>query len=1106
MKGFFFHSLKEEEPMDNYYPLIKNFAQASGPSPWQLDRFDVATKLLRILDNPDLVFQARFGCCGEVAFLRAWLLHDPITVANFAIQLFNTGSSHMNKYQADAASTLLQSTYIKDNPGDTITSAVWMICGALADAECDFVSKFSGDPSEDDQLGTMATEVARWMENSCIYDKVEHNLCAFNNTTANILTIFVDVLTGIPLPNFYDSQTIDGACNLGPDPHNDIILAINSNMLRHLISCDPPMNIPPFTGGLEKWYANHWVMLEKPIENLGSNQYRLTIWTWGNLYTIVLSGDVFNDNYFGAIHGHAPISRRKITPKPLGATDLTSEVDAWYSQQKTLEVNWVNHNPNTEWFDIDDVVGSKTVGHSWDILQSQPHFSAPIPDLADPHSHFYRVASYNAWGTSPDDIEPASTLSSSVSPICRTETGHFHISYYAYPSYNQIRDGDSHNGVEVKSADGLVLGHGYSDGRMEIIVDGGTQQIHLELNTPDYIEAIAITLEYCYANSLCRGSNLKTEVTIQKGGYPTGVDKDGRLLLSFDPQLPYANIPLVVVNTLIDLDEVRNGITPGDPQWDTPSRYMIQDRLLHSKKFIPLLQSYPTNPELGLRTPQGAAAYIVLGGADTLPMVSGQDFVPYGDVNFYYSDQRKDVYNSKTRLGDFALEVAKLLVSGGSFSYAGFTGQLPKPLSTTASLTASAPASFQGKLQHECSLALHVLTLSAGVPNLAVAFQAGSLGTWSPRTLLQIILLDASDNIIDLIRTEECPYQRTIGLRNGTVRKIIFTVANRENHSDTGGFTYTLQCSCVAAASDVMITRWNRAAGFENIYQGPWAWDTPDLWLTSDKTSIPIDVIDVQDDKDASKDFSIVHVRLHNYGNQAAHTTVWLYFQKGSISPSDSAWNAMALSQITGGTPVTNPNGMVLDVPANGTAEGSAHWYYPERDKEVKSTNTVSLAAGIDASTDQSADNNRTTKNHASTNAKVIHDPKKPGSQNYQIYWTDVRIPNKLLWGVDVVFDGGELYKGDPDASRAVQMQNTTTPGESFFTFSVDVARLLKARTAPVFKKVAPTPLQQIWLKPFDMARKTCPMTFSLTSAGKKLSGFTVDIPVGKKQLGGPFH
>jgi hypothetical protein len=139
---------------------VRNLALNSSSSPWQLRRFDVATKLLRILDNPDLVYQDGFGCCGEAAFLRAWLLRDPLAVLQFATTLFETGQSHINQYPVTADPKLLQSDYIQRNLNAPITSAVWMICGALADAEDDFVAKFGGDPSEKISLGTMASEVA----------------------------------------------------------------------------------------------------------------------------------------------------------------------------------------------------------------------------------------------------------------------------------------------------------------------------------------------------------------------------------------------------------------------------------------------------------------------------------------------------------------------------------------------------------------------------------------------------------------------------------------------------------------------------------------------------------------------------------------------------------------------------------------------------------------------------------------------------------------------------------------------------------------------------------------------------------------------------------
>ena len=78
---------------------------------------------LRLLLNPDLIDQDGFGCCGEVAFLRAWAYRDPANVANFAIRLFDQGNAPIDgsSYTVKAASNLRSSTYIKSNNNSAIS-------------------------------------------------------------------------------------------------------------------------------------------------------------------------------------------------------------------------------------------------------------------------------------------------------------------------------------------------------------------------------------------------------------------------------------------------------------------------------------------------------------------------------------------------------------------------------------------------------------------------------------------------------------------------------------------------------------------------------------------------------------------------------------------------------------------------------------------------------------------------------------------------------------------------------------------------------------------------------------------------------------------------
>jgi len=295
--------------MEPYEPPVWSFGYQTQPSPWNLDRGDVAAKLLSLLLNPDLIDQDGFGCCGEVAFLRAWAYRDPANVANFAIRLFDQGNAPIDgsSYTVKAASNLLSSTYIKSNNNSAITSAVWMIAGALADTEDDYLPKFSGNWQDRNSmsLSTLTSEVTGWLNHSGVYQNVNADLCAFKNSTGTAVTVAIDILTGLPLPNLSGSKTINDALRLRPAPDMDVILAINTNMFRELVSCEPPGLTADWHGGINGIIANHWIMLQEPIQDLGNGQVRMNLWTWGGTYQVVLTKDSFNNNYYGAISAQA---------------------------------------------------------------------------------------------------------------------------------------------------------------------------------------------------------------------------------------------------------------------------------------------------------------------------------------------------------------------------------------------------------------------------------------------------------------------------------------------------------------------------------------------------------------------------------------------------------------------------------------------------------------------------------------------------------------------------------------------------------------------------------------------------------------------------------
>ena len=384
-----------------YPSMIRNFHAGQKISPWRLNDLELATKLLHILDNPDVVNQNPFGFCGHVVFLRAWLYHDPYTVFTFANDLYENGKSSIkNKqtgavYPVQAGRDLLLNDYIKDNPDSPATSAVWMICSALQNEIDEPGNLFDGSIADGGKVYTVdsavfGSELATWLHATGAYDLLENNLAIFNKTTGAIVTFFIDLLTGLPIPWFADARTIDDACKLdplpGPNGQTDVFLCVDGHLFDQLTS-----SVPQIPTGELQWYdsiisglsfTSHWLMLEDKITPLGNDEFSVPIWTWGRKYTIVVKRDVFNANYLGAIKAHSTTCRRTTTPMPLNPADsFKGGVEAWYSQQNTLEIEWTNENDYVEWFTIMDkyLFSSSVAEGAWDKITTG-HTLVPLSD------------------------------------------------------------------------------------------------------------------------------------------------------------------------------------------------------------------------------------------------------------------------------------------------------------------------------------------------------------------------------------------------------------------------------------------------------------------------------------------------------------------------------------------------------------------------------------------------------------------------------------------------------------------------------------------------------------------------------------------------------
>jgi hypothetical protein len=176
---------------------------------------------------------------------------------------------------------------------------------------------------------------------------------------------------------------------------------------------------------------------------------------------------------------------------------------------------------------------------------------------------------------------------------------------------------------------------------------------------------------------------------------------------------------------------------------------------------------------------------------------------------------------------------------------------------------------------------------AASPPRMVRVGFSASAGLSDP--VVQIVRIGAGNTLVDIHRSDRTAYSKTINMTGLT--KVLVVVASRENSGD-----FTLHVDEVASASDVMVTRWNTAAGTEyEVDPAGWSW----TWISPD--------IMVDTDDDLLDDTAVffgrdnkLKVRLRNRGNTAAsNIQVAFWYQKATPFLSSAAWIPV---QDSGGT------------------------------------------------------------------------------------------------------------------------------------------------------------------------------------------------------------
>ncbi|MDR3576922.1 MAG: tetratricopeptide repeat protein [Anaerolineaceae bacterium] len=505
-------------------PFAEQVFQVGGVAAkkWRyIESFNVLRSLLRLLDNPDAIDQACFGLCGQAAFLRSWAYRDPAAVANFVIDLYMNGTAKIGDFEVSPDSLLLNcgwmsatSPFVQADfdlgiwgPGNPITESVWMICGGLANVTKNAIavaagvivpsqgSEFDGWPASNVWTLALPDNIKTWMEKTGCYSSVADNTDVTKSMNFNTVSLANDAL-------------VTSSYN----PADDTILCINTDMFLNSIKITPEINSKP---PQFKFLPDHYVMLTQPITQSGG-VVTMNIWTWGGFLEVQVSLNVFNDNYFGSIVGHAAVPRRAASKAPLMERAIRNQ-RIYFSQDKILHFNWECRDPRVEWFEIHRIGAGpiQNPTNSGDMMTCRDILGRVWPSSTpngyqvdmdsscwyDPADTRYEIVACHA-ALQPYDCDPFyyngyKNVQCNVQvpyqysgTYCETQTNNFAV------QYDQVSTKHGVAGDAAITFGGESIGGCYQDGRMEIMANNAAILVGNKVGTPTALQKILVWLEY----------------------------------------------------------------------------------------------------------------------------------------------------------------------------------------------------------------------------------------------------------------------------------------------------------------------------------------------------------------------------------------------------------------------------------------------------------------------------------------------------------------------------------------------------------------------------------------------------------------------------------
>ena len=302
--------------------LIATFSSGSAAGAWAgLSRAVVAAGLTTVIRNPGSVNQGGLNLCGPTAFIVMWAGRDPVAFVRFVTSLYEQGSARLGNRTITPGATTRSADYNGLSArlnGNCPDAASWLALAALRDDE-NAILPYDGSSSEALSGSTTPEELAGWMEATGIWTVrneadwthilpsrgIPHAQGLYSGNSADIaLLIHANLMFDASQANAgmaaYDPANPfrPGCWVVTPDPSNGAAAPGDAGFRE--VFTDYRRNHD--SSFLLNQFPDHFVILRnEPLFNDQQQTLAMRIWTWADVYQLVIPRDVFLANYYGSV-------------------------------------------------------------------------------------------------------------------------------------------------------------------------------------------------------------------------------------------------------------------------------------------------------------------------------------------------------------------------------------------------------------------------------------------------------------------------------------------------------------------------------------------------------------------------------------------------------------------------------------------------------------------------------------------------------------------------------------------------------------------------------------------------------------------------------------